>query len=176
MTPRSPGWLRGGLPFVLLLAVACSAGTEPAGESTVAQPDPADGGADVPADDMAAVEAMRRVLVRDAVLGRERNHASETMPAARAVRDYVEALRALDLTGTPPAFRRALEAHVDAWEALVPYLEQHPDRRGEMHALFEELTGEDNPTAAEFSGLVDRVATTWDEVEAAAGGAAVPTT
>jgi hypothetical protein len=111
--------------------------------------------------------AMQNVLAIDDKLGSARNHASETSSLEDAVREYVTALDAVDFTGCPPDFVEAFSAHRDAWEEALPFLEQFPEMRGEMHSLFEKLKA-DPMTNPEIETLDKRIWDTWADVEAAA--------
>ena len=111
--------------------------------------------------------AMEQVLAQDAQAGAARNRAPKQQPLAEVVRVYVVELRAFDLSRTPADFQSAWLAHAAAWEALLPYLQQHAEMRGEMHALFDWLLSESNPSAAEFERLHAQIWSTWAQIETA---------
>ncbi len=147
-------------PLAVLLPLALAACGAPA-QSLPREP--------IPARE-AAQAAIERVLARDAAAGKIRDHASETASLEDAVRGYVAALDGLDLTGTPPEFQRALRGHRDAWEGTLPWMSSLPSERGEMHALLRRVEAERPDLAAKGKPLMDRVWSTWAEVERASGG------
>lgn len=112
-------------------------------------------------------EAIAHVIAVDEAAGAARNQGTLTQAAASVVRAYADALREIDLEQTPPDFRAAWIAHIEAWEAMLPYLQQHDALRGEMHELFDRLLSESNPSAADFKRLHDEVWSTWADVEQA---------
>jgi len=112
-------------------------------------------------------QAIARVIAIDDAAGAARNQGTLTQPAATVVRAYAAELRAIDLSQTPDDFQRAWTAHIAAWEALLPYLEQHAALRGEMHELFAGLLADSSPGAAGFKPLHDAVWETWADVEQA---------
>lgn len=111
--------------------------------------------------------SIERVLEVDSEAGTRRNQGTLLRPSASVVREYADALRAIDLAATPPDFSVAWIAHIEAWEALIPYVEAHSDARGEMHALFKELLSDSNPSAPQFQILHDAIWSTWAQVEKA---------
>jgi hypothetical protein len=108
------------------------------------------------------------IIAQDDSLGVVRNHACETIPLAQTIRDYTEALAGLDYSDCPENFTSAFASHRQAWEQLIPFAEQYPDLRGEMHDLFDQL--EKGPDAERFKPLVERIWETWREVEKAMEG------
>lgn len=121
-----------------------------------------------PRSEMTEREAVADVLTADEQLGKIRNHAPETGPIDIAAREYADALADLDYTNTPLAFQRAFAQHWTAWHDMAAYLEPHSELRGEMHDVFDQLEDPTvNPTAAEFKRRLDKIWSTWAEVEAA---------
>lgn len=109
--------------------------------------------------------AIAHVIAIDAEIGAVRNQAPRDKPLDIVVREYSDALRAIDRSRTPLDFSSAWIAHIEAWEALIPYLKEHSELRGEMHALFERLLSVANPTASEFQRLQAAVWSTWATIE-----------
>jgi hypothetical protein len=103
----------------------------------------------------------------DAQAGAARNRGTLAQPAAVVVGEYTAALRAIDLRGTPQRFRQAWLAHIQAWEATIPYLRGHADERGEMHALFDRWLSSGAPSDAQFKSLHDKIRSSWAQVESA---------
>jgi hypothetical protein len=119
----------------------------------------------------APAAAVARALELDARAGDVRNHASQSGSMGDAVRAYVAALDAIDLSGAPADFADALRAHRDAWAATLPWMDTICDERGEMHAVLERVRANDPARAATLEPLMDRVWATWSRVEAAAARA-----
>ena len=111
-------------------------------------------------------QAIRSVLARDELIGKERNLNPHRMSLAESVRQYVEGMEAIDTSDCPDDFTRAFRRHQAAWVDLEQPLEQYGDLRGEMHDLFDIIEGPDNPGAEDFKPLVANIWSTWEEVQA----------
>ena len=105
------------------------------------------------------------IIAQDDSLGIVRNHACETISLAETIKNYTDALAALDYSDCPDAFTKAFAWHRQAWVDIIPFAQNYSDLRGEMHDLFDQL--EKGPDAATIKPLVDKIWSTWREVEKA---------
>ncbi len=126
------------------------------------------GGVEVPEAAVDYVTAIHDLLSIDSELGLVRNRASETKPVADAVREYVEGIDATDFSACPADFAAAFQWHRDAWRESIPFLEQFPDLRGEMHDVFDEIRSRGGETSLELERLEAQIWDSWREVEAVA--------
>jgi hypothetical protein len=110
----------------------------------------------------------QRILQIDAVLAKQRDLLSQEMSLAQAVKAYLVGLEAIDFSGCSQAFTAAFQRHRDAWEAAIPFLEQHASLRGEMHQLFEQIGQVDEANHEELARHTQAIMGSWAEVEAAA--------
>lgn len=108
--------------------------------------------------------SMKKAIALDDSLGRVRNHACERLPLGATIRAYVAGMETINFTDCPPDFSDGFRQHIAAWNALLPFADQHPALRGEMHALFKQL--ESGPDGAAFKAAVQKVWDTWALVEA----------
>lgn len=113
----------------------------------------------------AAANAMRSVILADARLSAIRNEATRNVSLDQAIADYLNGLAQLDLKGAPEDFLTALDAHRDAWRKIEAYLGDFSDARGEMHAAFDEVRKDSNPTRDEFIKLEKALFETWAVLE-----------
>ncbi|MEM8679224.1 MAG: hypothetical protein AAGF97_07735 [Planctomycetota bacterium] len=109
-------------------------------------------------------EAAARVLAADEALGTARNRGTETDSLTQVIEVYVAGIDALDFSGCPPAFTEAFRAHRDAWANGLPFFAKFPERRGEMHDLFDQIR-ETHPER--LQAIEAEIWGTWDEVEKA---------
>ena len=118
-------------------------------------------------------DAVRRALAEDTLAAGIRDHQSEVEPPAQAVAAYVQSLDQLELEHAPADFAAAMRAHRDAWAALIGPLKAFPEKRAEMHTLFNTLKTMPPPTGPEFQRLIEQVTATWEPVMLAAERAGV---
>ena len=116
-------------------------------------------------DDKAPATCIETVIAADEKLGSIRNHACEKISLAQTISEYVKALDAVDFTDCPKAFTKTFGLHINAWRAMIPLAEKYPDKRGEMHDLFDEL--EKGADAETFKPLLKDIWDTWALVEEA---------
>ena len=108
---------------------------------------------------------MTEAIALDDSLGRVRNHACETVSLSQSIRQYANAISAIDFFGCPEALSAGFKKHAAAWLALLPVTDQYPNLRGEMHVLFKQL--ESGRHAEQFKPLLKAVWDTWGEIEEA---------
>ena len=120
----------------------------------------------IPSKSSRAAAAIRAVLEEDTRLGGVRNHAPESMPLAEAVGAYVRSLDAIDFGECPADFTAAFERHRDAWQESIPYLEEYPELRGEIHDLFDEIRAVSADARMRIESIEKGIWDTWAEVEA----------
>ena len=112
--------------------------------------------------------AIAAILEQDAELAAKRDRATEKQSAARTAAEYVQAMRKLDYSKTPPEFREAFEKHINAWDKSITFLEQHDDVRGEMHELFDKIREKSRNDKMKLESHVAQIFATWEDVEASA--------
>jgi hypothetical protein len=137
------------LLFVLVLA-ACSS---EAGKKQPKLMDPA----------MVGLTCVERILLMDDSLGTVRNHACENISLSETINNYVSGMESLDYDGCSQLFSQAYKQHMDAWKAMIPVTNKHPEIRGEMHDLFDQLAA--SPDSAVFSRNLKRIQDSWALVE-----------
>ncbi len=103
------------------------------------------------------------IIQMDDSLGTIRNHACESIPLSETIENYVQSIRKLDFEDCPEKFSKAFEQHMDAWTNMISLTDQHPDLRGEMHELFDELKV--SADSVEFNQKLQVIWDTWGEVE-----------
>lgn len=109
--------------------------------------------------------AISDILDHDARIGKIRNHACENQPLSTTVTDYVEAMREIDFSKAPNDFTEAFEQHIAAWEHSIPFMQQFPDLRGEMHDLFEEIRSSSATNQSTLEDHEKEIWGTWAEIE-----------
>jgi hypothetical protein len=112
-----------------------------------------------------AKNCMTQAIASDDSLGKVRNRACEAISLSETIRQYADGMEKISYQNCPAAFTAAFKRHREAWLALLPVTDQHPDLRGEMHNLFKQLEAGEH--AEQFKPLVKTVWDTWAEVEAA---------
>ena len=103
------------------------------------------------------------IIEEDNVLGELRNKAPLDIPLHKAIKQYAEALYNLDYTECPEEFTKAFLAHVADWESLIPIAKKYPDKRGEMHDVFDELRETEDGEA--FEQRINEIRASWKIVE-----------
>ncbi|MBA4192779.1 MAG: hypothetical protein C0467_32850 [Planctomycetaceae bacterium] len=79
---------------------------------------------------------IRAALNQDRSAGEKFREAAKTDKLA-AVRDYLQALRQIDLRACPVDFQEAFLKHRYAWEELLPFMEKYDGYTGDLVAFFE---------------------------------------
>lgn len=110
-------------------------------------------------------QCITTILSIDDSLGAVRNHACELLPLSESIDNYVNGLHNLDFSGCPEAFKQAFESHIQAWVKLTKITDGYPEKRGEMHNLFDELS--QTKDSVLFKQHVAEVWSTWSEIEEA---------
>lgn len=105
-----------------------------------------------------------RVIAMDDSLATLRNHATETLSMGTAIRQYVNGMVRIPYNECPEAFMGAMSRHRQAWLDMITLVNEYPDLRGEMHALFDQVKQEQNGKKIEEQ-LV-KIRDTWTEVTA----------
>lgn len=86
-------------------------------------------------------EAIRRVFDLDAALAKPRDQATtgsnDLAAAVAAIRQYVSAVSALDLSALPEDVRTTYAKHLDAWRAGPDLIEHHSGMRGVLRATID---------------------------------------
>lgn len=109
---------------------------------------------------------IQRIMAYDEKLGTIRNHGCETQSLSKTIQDYVNALENASFKGCPNTFKDAFDKHIEAWKATLVVTDKHPDLRGEMHDLFDELEKHEEDGAA-LTQAIKGIWDTWEEVEKA---------
>ena len=104
-----------------------------------------------------------RIISGDSEYGTIRNHDPEEMPISQAIVNYVRNIRSMDYSNCPEDFSSLFNAHILAWEELIPLTEKHLELRGEMHDVFNEI--EKSGDADQFNQGVKKIWETWGELE-----------
>lgn len=122
-------------------------------------------GADNTAGAQAAID---QVLALDSVLSKQRDRLPEKHTLATAVQAYVFGLENIDFSQCPDEFTQAFKHHREAWNNSISFFEKHDQRRGEMHAVIEEIRKLDSTVVAELDQCMRPIFETWQQVEKAA--------
>jgi hypothetical protein len=119
--------------------------------------------------------AVERVMKADQKLMEERDKLPpQATPSqmAWAVGSYCDALEHLDMTDCPADFRVAYKQHMRAWREVLAALQQLPDGFlegvlvGAVNALLRgEIDGGATRLEGDLKQAIERVRTTWEEVE-----------
>ena len=115
-------------------------------------------------DSSQVVDCIDRIMASDSSLGAKRNHECEEIPLSKVISNYTTSLSNLDFSNCDEAFILAFEAHIKAWETMIPTMVPYDDLRGEMHDLFDKIdVGKDSLI---FRKQLAEVWSTWGSVEA----------
>ncbi len=115
----------------------------------------------------AARRAMMQVMEIDRVLAAQRDEMPESLPVADAVASYVSGLAAINFDECPDDFTDAYRRHRQAWEESIPFLKEHPQLRGEMHGLFDEIRQMDKSISEQLDRHLQAIGESWSDVETA---------
>lgn len=108
-------------------------------------------------------KCIEKVIAEDEKIGKIRNHNCEKRSLSETILIYTKGMENFDFSDCPKTFEIAFEKHKKAWLAMLEVTDKHPDLRGEMHDLFDELEkGED---AELFKSLLKDIWDTWGEIE-----------
>jgi len=129
---------------------------------------PESGGAIAEREPADYVTAIHDMLALDGELAVDRNHDSESVTIAEAIRRYVAGIDSADFSACPIDFREAFLWHRNVWEESIPFFERFPDLRGEMHLLFDEIRGRGAETQVELERIEASIWDSWLEVESVA--------
>jgi len=117
-----------------------------------------------PGDEKNCIE---HVIAIDDSIGGLRNHNCEKISLSETIKIYTDGIENISFDYCPRNFSKAFEAHKKAWVAMMEVTDKYPDLRGEMHDLFKILEeGEDKDS---FKPLLDKIWSTWADVEKAMG-------
>lgn len=106
---------------------------------------------------------IQQVLAIDDSLGNKRNHECEQITLSETIKNYIQGLRQINFDDCPVEFRSAFENHIQAWSNLTKVTDKYPEKRGEMHVLFDEIrNGKDS---LQFNKYIGSVWNTWYEIE-----------
>ena len=108
---------------------------------------------------------IERVIALDDSLGTLRNHACEKISLSATIEQYVAGMRAMNFERCPGDFTKAFNQHIEAWSNMQVVTDRHPDLRGEMHDLFDQL--EAGADSAQFKPRLKAIWDTWGEIEKA---------
>jgi hypothetical protein len=109
------------------------------------------------------LSCVEQILLMDDSLGTVRNHACEKISLSESIDNYVQGFESLDYEACPQFFRHAFGQHLDAWKDMMPITNKHPELRGEMHELFDQL--KESADSAVFNRKLKKIQDTWTLVE-----------
>lgn len=109
------------------------------------------------------IACMEAIIEDDSQLGEIRNHACKEQSLSETIRDYTENLELLDFSDCPEDFKKAFKNHITAWKNMKLITDSHPDLRGEMHDLFDQIKVSTDSTI--FKARLATIWSTWSEIE-----------
>lgn len=110
-----------------------------------------------------ARSCIEQVLHLDDSLGTVRNHACETISLSETIDNYTLAMANLPFKDCPNGFVNAYQAHREAWVKMKAITDKHPELRGELHDIFNQIEATEDSTA--FKPLLGEIWNTWKQVE-----------
>lgn len=108
-------------------------------------------------------ECIKRVFAVDDSIGKIRNQACSALSLEETIENYVRDIEAIDFAACPPAFTAAFRKHKEAWRDMQSVVSHHPDLRGEMHDLFDQI--EVSKDSVIFKAKLKEIWDTWALVE-----------
>lgn len=105
------------------------------------------------------------IMQKDNSLGTIRNHDSKNISLSTTIDKYTNSVKNLNFKNCPTNFKNAFLGHLSAWEDIKQVTDNHPQLRGEMHALFDSIKTTNDSLA--FTIKLKVIFDTWKEVEIA---------